>query len=100
MGGTVVPGDKRATKMNFPTANIIPPNLIHPKKGVYAIKARYIDQWLNGIANFGERPTVECEKMILEVDVNNGLLNLMFIVVSNLVLRIVCDKSPTWFPRE
>ena len=66
MQGTVIKGDRRASAMNFPTANIIPGELIHPKKGVYAIRARYIDKWSNGIANFGERPTVDGKRLLLE----------------------------------
>ena len=67
MLGTVIEGDKRARSMNFPTANIIPGELIHPKKGVYAIRAKYIDKWIDGIANFGERPTVDGKRLLLEV---------------------------------
>ena len=61
-----VHGDKRASKINFPTANIIPKKLIKPKKGVYAIKARYLNNFYNGIANFGIRPTIEGKKLLLE----------------------------------
>ena len=76
MEGTVVPGDKRASKMNFPTANIIPQNLIYPKKGVYVVKTIYEGIFFNGIANFGVRPTVDGEKLLLEVhlfDFNSNL---------------------------
>ena len=76
MEGVVVPGKKRASKMNFPTANIIPPNLIHPKKGVYVVKILYEENAFNGIANFGIRPTVDGEKLLLEVhlfDFNSNL---------------------------
>ena len=66
MQGTVIKGDRRATAMNFPTANLVPGELIHPKKGVYAIRARYIDRWSKGIANFGERPTVDGKRLLLE----------------------------------
>ena len=66
MQGTVIKGDRRATAMNFPTANLVPGELIHPKKGVYAIRARFINKWSNGIANFGERPTVGGKKLLLE----------------------------------
>ena len=66
MQGTVIKGDRRATAMNFPTANLVPGELIHPKKGVYAVRARYIDKWSNGIANFGERPTVDGKRLFLE----------------------------------
>ncbi len=66
MQGTVIKGDRRATAMNFPTANLVLGELIHPKKGVYAVRARYIDKWSNGIANFGERPTVDRKRLFLE----------------------------------
>ena len=66
MQGTVIKGDRRASAMNFPTANIIPGELIHPKKGVYAIRAKYINKWSNGIANFCERPTVDGKRLLLE----------------------------------
>ena len=71
MQGTVIKGDKRATAMNFPTANLVPGELIHPKKGVYAIRARYIDRWSKGIANFGERPTVDGKRLLLEAHLFN-----------------------------
>ena len=67
MQGSVVYGDKRARKFNFPTANIIPSNLIRPKKGVYIILAKYDFNYFKGIANFGERPTVDGTKLLLEV---------------------------------
>jgi len=66
MQGTVIKGDRRATAINFPTANLVPGELIHPKKGVYAIRVRCINKWSNGIANFGERPTVDGKKLLLE----------------------------------
>ena len=67
MQGKVITGDKRAREMNFPTANILPGNLIKPRKGVYAVKVRFQEKLYNGIANFGERPTVEGKKLLLEV---------------------------------
>ena len=66
ISGKVIAGNKRASKINFPTANILPTDLIHPKKGVYAITANYGDIFYNGIANFGVRPTVDGEKLLLE----------------------------------
>ena len=68
MTGKVVHGDKRAGKMNFPTANILPHSQVYPKKGVYAIHAIMDEDLLKGIANFGERPTVDGKKLLLEVN--------------------------------
>ena len=67
MSGTVVVGNKRAGKINFPTANLIPSNLIRPKKGVYAVRIKIENNIFNGIANFGNRPTVDGTKLLLEV---------------------------------
>ena len=67
MEGKVIHGDQRARKMNFPTANILPHNEIYPLKGVYAVKVKFENITYKGIANFGVRPTVEGEKLLLEV---------------------------------
>jgi riboflavin kinase/FMN adenylyltransferase len=69
MSGEVIHGDKRARQMNFPTANILPHNQIYPLKGVYAVKILINKEYLSGIANFGERPTVDGQKLLLEVNI-------------------------------
>ncbi len=66
MKGPVIRGDGRARKINFPTANILPKNLIKPKKGVYAIKAIFNNKSYFGIANFGIRPTIKGDNLLLE----------------------------------
>ena len=54
---------------NFPTANVLPGNHILPMKGVYCVNA-YIDkQKYYGISNFGERPTVDGKKLLLETHI-------------------------------
>ena len=55
--------------MNFPTANIMPHDEIYPSRGVYAIRVLINKKKYNGIANFGERPTVDGSKYLLEVNV-------------------------------
>jgi len=67
--GIVIKGEKRARQMNFPTANILSPNTIHPKKGVYVVKAIIDDKKYSGIANFGRRPTFDGKKVLLEVNI-------------------------------
>tara|TARA_Y100001970_G_scaffold292839_1_gene436092 strand:- start:4259 stop:5191 length:933 start_codon:yes stop_codon:yes gene_type:complete len=67
MEGTVIQGDKRARQMNFPTANILPHKQIYPLRGVYAVKSLIMEKNYFGIANFGERPTVNGKKLLLEV---------------------------------
>jgi riboflavin kinase/FMN adenylyltransferase len=67
MEGEVVHGDKRAREMNFPTANLLPHDQIYPLKGVYAVNIFINQNQYKGIVNFGERPTVEGKKLLLEV---------------------------------
>ena len=69
--GKIIHGDKRARKMNFPTANIKPKNLIKPKHGVYAIRAILENKTYKGIANFGIRPTIKGDKLLLEAHLFN-----------------------------
>ena len=55
--GTVVHGDKRGTKLGFPTANL---NLHHeatPPRGVYICRAVFDGERCWGLVNVGVRPT-------------------------------------------
>ena len=69
--GLVQAGDKRAREMNFPTANILIPDIINPKKGVYIVKIILAEKKYLGIANFGRRPTFDGKKVLLEVNIFN-----------------------------
>ena len=69
--GIIVEGDKRARKINFPTANLIPGKHILPKKGVYCVEVNINNQKYLGISNFGERPTVDGSKLLLETHIFN-----------------------------
>jgi riboflavin kinase/FMN adenylyltransferase len=78
--GRVEHGDQRGRFMGFPTANLPYADYLHPKRGVYAVRAG-IDrggqtQWFDGVANFGTRPTFNKKDLLLEVhlfDVNIDL---------------------------
>jgi len=67
MKGEVIRGDRKAREMGFPTANLSPHEQIYPLKGVYVAQALLDDRIIKGIANFGERPTVNGNKLLLEV---------------------------------
>ena len=68
----VIAGDKRGRKINFPTANIRLNDLIRPAFGVYAVKVSGIGiKSYNGIANIGNRPTVNDRGELLEVNIFN-----------------------------
>ena len=70
--GRVEHGDARGRTLGFPTANVAYRGSLHPKKGVYAVRAG-IDEgaetvWHNGVANFGSRPTFDKKDVLLEVN--------------------------------
>ncbi len=71
MTGKIIEGDKRARKINFPTANVIPGKHILPRKGVYCVNAHINNEKYFGISNFGERPTVDGSKLLLETHIFN-----------------------------
>ena len=71
ISGKVTYGDQRASKLNFPTANLVPQDLIKPKRGVYAIKAKFSGEYYNGIANYGVRPTIDGDQLLLEAHLFN-----------------------------
>ena len=71
MRGTVIEGDRRARQINFPTANIIPGKHILPKNGVYCVEVVFEDKKYKGVANFGLRPTVDGNNLLLEIHMFN-----------------------------
>jgi riboflavin kinase/FMN adenylyltransferase len=69
--GRVEHGDQRGRLLGFPTANVALGEFMHPRLGVYAVKAA-VDggsglQWIGGVANLGMRPTVGGTRVQLEV---------------------------------
>ena len=69
MSGKVILGDQRGQKNGFPTANLEPGHHIFPLKGVYCVNALIDNKQHKGIANFGERPTVDGTKLLLETHI-------------------------------
>jgi riboflavin kinase/FMN adenylyltransferase len=63
----VLHGDKRGRTIGFPTANLLPPRLLLPRHGVYAVRAHWGDTSAQGVANLGQRPTVNGQRVQLEV---------------------------------
>ncbi|PZF74450.1 bifunctional riboflavin kinase/FAD synthetase [Taibaiella soli] len=69
--GTVIAGAQRGRTIGYPTANIRPsdPEQLVPANGVYAVRVRHNETWLNGMLNIGFNPTVTTEK-IRHIEVN------------------------------
>jgi len=69
--GRVQHGDERGRQLGFPTANIELNGYLNPAFGVYAIRAGLETdtggfEWFDGVANFGNRPTVDGARTLLE----------------------------------
>ena len=75
-------GDQRGRQLGFPTANLRINNQIQPAAGVYAVKVALDDgpdahpQWINGVANYGRRPTVNDRGQLFEVHLLDKNLDL------------------------
>ena len=70
ISGRVEHGDQRGRHLGFPTANLPMGEYIHPRQGVYAIRAG-IDHgpetvWVDAVANFGRRPTFDKTDVLFE----------------------------------
>lgn len=64
--GTVIHGHKRGGGIGFPTANIRPAPLYLPRFGVYAVRLHVGGAHYEAVANFGNRPTVDGQTVLLE----------------------------------
>lgn len=69
IAGRVAHGNKLGRTIGFPTANIMLNRLVVPIHGVYAVKVETKTGTYQGIANIGNRPTINGTKPLLEVHI-------------------------------
>lgn len=64
--GKVVHGFHNGRGIGFPTANVgeLPPGLILPHNGAYAVMVSVDNQWHKGMVNIGYRPTLDNGKQL------------------------------------
>ena len=68
LGGSVVQGDQRGTKLGWPTANLrIPSDRVIPADGVYVTTTVVREQTFESVSYIGSRPTFHHEERLLEV---------------------------------
>ena len=67
--GKVFHGDKRGRQLGFPTANVLLKRRKSPLNGVFAVQVKTAKGTFNGVANIGERPTVNGVRQQLEVHI-------------------------------
>jgi riboflavin kinase / FMN adenylyltransferase len=66
--GVVVHGDHRGRELGYPTANLdIPDGKLIPANGIYAVRVRLGEEWFNGAASIGVRPTFGGGKRLVEI---------------------------------
>ena len=66
--GTVMEGNRIGRTIGFPTANLkIDPNAPLPANGVYAAMTRLEGEWYKSMVNIGTRPTLNQNKLAVEV---------------------------------
>ncbi len=62
LSGLVTKGQQLGRQLGFPTANLqLPIDKFLPRYGVYAVLVQLEGQWLPGVMNVGERPTVNSQ---------------------------------------
>ena len=69
--GKVIHGDKNGRKFGFPTANIAVKRKVLPIKGVFGVEAELDGESIKGVANIGNKPTLEGIKPVIEVHLFN-----------------------------
>ncbi|TAL59103.1 MAG: bifunctional riboflavin kinase/FAD synthetase [Legionella sp.] len=67
ISGRVLRGDGRGRQWGIPTANLCLKRLSLPLHGVFVIQAEIAGKCYYGVANLGNRPTVDGTKNVLEV---------------------------------
>jgi riboflavin kinase/FMN adenylyltransferase len=66
--GVVVHGDHRGRELGYPTSNLeIPDRKLIPANGIYAVRVRLGNEWLDGAASIGVRPTFGGGKRLVEI---------------------------------
>jgi riboflavin kinase / FMN adenylyltransferase len=69
MQGRVIHGQKNGRKFGFPTANIAVKRKVLPIKGVFVVAATVNNTQYFGVANIGNKPTLDGIKPVLEVHI-------------------------------
>ena len=66
VSGRIAEGQKLGRTLGFPTANVTLGEIIEPRHGVYATRARVDGKEFAAVSNFGRRPTVGADAPLLE----------------------------------
>ena len=64
--GRVIEGQKLGRTLSFPTANLVLGDVLAPRLGVYAVRARLDEETYDAVSNYGRRPTINEGAPLLE----------------------------------
>lgn len=92
IAGKVLHGDKKGRTIGFPTANLKLKRVKVPVNGVFAVRAKVKNQYFNGVANIGHRPTVNGQRTQLEVHLFDFNQNLYGQFISVALLHKIRDE--------
>ncbi len=92
IAGKVLHGDKKGRTIGFPTANVLLKRCKTPVHGVFAVTVYLQDQEYKGVANIGNRPTVNGERSQLEVHVFNFNKNIYGHFISVVLQQKIRDE--------
>lgn len=72
--GRVIRGEARGRTLGYPTLNLLPPPVLMPRRGVYAVRVQRFGEarTYDAVANLGYRPTFKGEQLRLEIHVLNA----------------------------
>lgn len=66
--GVIVHGDHRGRELGYPTANLeTPDKKLIPANGIYAVRVRLGNEWYDGAASIGIRPTFGGGRRLIEI---------------------------------
>lgn len=74
--GAVVAGKDRGKDLGYPTANILPPDGMIPKDGVYATRITLDKTSMDGVTYIGNQPTFGISEKMIEAHIFNYKNNL------------------------
>ncbi len=91
--GKVVSGNQIGRKIGFPTLNIKPPSNLCLKRGVYAGFVQYKNIKYKAVINFGYRPTIDGNKLVIEAHVLDEKLNIINDYIKIIFYKFLRDEK-------
>ncbi|WP_185877851.1 bifunctional riboflavin kinase/FAD synthetase [Blattabacterium cuenoti] len=94
LSGYIIKGKGIGKIIDFPTSNItIDPKKLIPKKGVYAVKIRYKNNYYDGMMNIGTNPTIDYNNQIkIETNIFNFSKNIYGEKIDILIIKMIREE--------